>query len=57
MIVGQSVPQITVPQILLGYMKTRTRAPIDFGGRLDLNLALTTPLLPWGLVTLPQMQR
>ena len=27
------------------------------GGRLDLNLARTTPLLPWGRVTLPQMTR
>jgi len=33
------------------------RITMDFGGRLDLNLARTTPLLPWGLQTLPQMQR
>lgn len=34
------------PQMLLGYMKTLTLAPIDLGGKLDLNLARTTPLLP-----------
>ena len=36
---------------------TRTEAPKDLGGRLDLNLARTTPLLPCGRVTLPQMTR
>jgi len=30
---------------------------IDLGGKFDVNLARTTPLLPWGLVTLPQMHR
>lgn len=35
-----------LPHMLLGYMNTLTLAPMDFGGRLDLNLARTTPLLP-----------
>lgn len=30
---------------------------MDFGGRLDLNLARTTPLLPCGRATFPHMQR
>lgn len=30
---------------------------MDLGGKFDLNLARTTPLLPWGRVTFPQMQR
>lgn len=40
-----------------GYSMTRTEAPKDLGGRLLRNLARTTPLLPCGLVTLPQMTR
>lgn len=34
-------------------LTTRTVAPNDFGVTFLLNLALTTPLLPCGLVTLP----
>lgn len=38
-----------------GYSITLTEAPKDRGGRLCTNFALTTPLLPCGLVTLPHM--
>ena len=38
-------------------LTTRTVAPKHLGGRLCLNLALTTPLLPCGLVTFPQITR
>lgn len=38
-----------------GYSITLTEAPNERGGRLWANLALTTPLLPCGRVTLPQM--
>lgn len=38
-------------------LTTLTLAPIARGGRLCRNFALTTPLLPWGRVTLPQMMR
>lgn len=38
-----------------GYNMTLTDAPNDRGGRLLVNLARTTPLLPCGLVTLPQI--
>ena len=41
--------------IELGYSITLTLAPKDFGGRLWLNFARTTPELPCGLVTLPQI--
>lgn len=41
--------------IELGYSITRTLAPKDLGGRLWLNFALTTPELPCGLVTFPQI--
>ena len=34
---------------------TLIRLPIAFGGRLDENFALTAPLLPCGLVILPQI--
>lgn len=37
---------IDLPHMLLGYMKTLTLTPMDLGGKLDLNLARTTPLLP-----------
>ena len=37
--------------------RLKDKRTIDFGGRLDLNLARTTPLLPCGRVTFPQMQR
>lgn len=36
---------------------TLTVAPIAFGGRLCLNLARTTPLFPWGLITFPHITR
>jgi len=36
---------------------TRMLAPNACGGKLDLNFDLTTPLLPWGRVTRPQMTR
>jgi hypothetical protein len=36
---------------------TRAEAPKDFGGRLTRNFDLTTPELPWGLVTRPQITR
>lgn len=34
---------------------TLTEAPKVFGGKFFLKLALTTPLEPWVLVTLPQI--
>ena len=40
-----------------GYSITLTLAPKLFGGRLCLKLARTSPELPCGLVTLPQMTR
>lgn len=41
--------------MLEGYNMILTEAPNDRGGRLWANLALTTPLLPCGRVTFPQM--
>jgi len=34
---------------------TLKEAPMALGGKFDKNLALTTPFLPWALVTLPQI--
>lgn len=36
---------------------TRTRPPIDLGGRFFANFARTTPLFPCGRQTLPQITR
>lgn len=36
---------------------TRTLPPRLMGGRLEVNLALTTPTLPWARITRPQMHR
>ena len=47
----------TWANITIKEMFKRNEVTIDFGGRFEVNLARTTPLLPWGLVTLPQMQR
>lgn len=41
--------------MLEGYNITLTEAPKVLGGKFLTKLALTTPLLPWVLVTLPQM--
>ena len=40
-----------------GYSMMRTEAPKDLAGRGVVNLARTTPELPCGRVTLPQMTR
>ena len=40
-----------------GYIMTRTRLPIAWGGRFRANFARTEPALPWVLVTFPQMTR
>ncbi len=40
-----------------GYIMTRTLPPSEMGGRLLKNFARTTPMLPWGRVTRPQMAR
>ena len=40
-----------------GYNITLNDDPIDSLGKFDVNFALTRPLLPWLLVTLPHITR
>ena len=45
----------TTTSYAAGYINTLTLPPMDFGGNFFLNVSLTTPLLPCGLVSFPQM--
>lgn len=52
---GHHLHDVIFYALVLGYSIIRTLAPNAFGGILDLKFDRTTPELPCGLVTLPQM--